>query len=139
MNKVVTELKMFHEPCVLGPGPVAPSLSTDCVPLLARFQAFEHSQRDINTLFEAWDRTTGSVFISESEKSDMEQDTAPVPVGKKGLASHKKMEKEKEKEREKEREREKEKSKEASFFSRQMPDLSFNHSIHLSLFKLNSN
>ena len=70
----------------------------------------------------------------------MEQDTAPVPVGKKGLASHKKMEKEKEKEREKEREREKEKSKEASFFLF-MPDfsnLSFNHSIHLSLFKLNT-
>lgn len=81
---------------------------------LARFQAFDHSIRDINTLFEAWDRTTGSVFISESEKSDMEQDAVPVPVGKKGLASHKKMEKEKEKEREKEREREKEKSKEAS-------------------------
>lgn len=65
-----------------------------------RFQAFESCYRDIITLFEAWDRTTGSVFLSESEKSELEQDTVPLPVTKKGQTSHKKMEKEKEKTKE---------------------------------------
>lgn len=54
------------------------------------------------TLFEAWDRTTGSVFLSESEKSELEQDALPMPVTKKGQLMHKKAEKEKEREKSKE-------------------------------------
>ena len=85
------------------------------VPLIFRFQAFDLCYRDITTLFEAWDRTTGSIYISESEKSELEQDVAPVQPTKKGQVGHKKGEKEREKEKEREREREKEKSKEVKF------------------------
>ena len=66
-----------------------------------RFQAFESSLRDVSTLLEAWDRTSGSVFLPESEKFDMEPDPVPITVNKKGLSSHRKFEKEKEKEKEK--------------------------------------
>eukprot|EP00794_Sanderia_malayensis_P018879 gene18879-20779_t len=75
--------------------------------LSQRFQAFDSSRSDIANILDAWDRTTGSVFIPESEKSDLDPESIPIPVIKKGQASHRKVDKEKEREKEKEKEREK--------------------------------
>ena len=64
-----------------------------------RFQKFETSLRDVSSLLENWDRSTGNVIRVETPKSENEPEITQTGSNKK--MRDKKGEKEKEKEKEK--------------------------------------
>ena len=65
--------------------------------LFLRFQRFETSLRDISSLLENWDRSTGNVVRVETPKSETEPEVTQTGSNKK--MRDKKSEKEKEKEK----------------------------------------
>ena len=65
--------------------------------MFLRFQRFETSLRDISSLLENWDRSTGNVVRVETPKSETEPEVTQTGSNKK--MRDKKSEKEKEKEK----------------------------------------
>ena len=74
------------------------SVTIISVIFILRFQAFEQTLQEITSLFDAWDRTTGTVTVTTST-SEGEPEPVPTMPGPKSKAQpgHKKGEKEKDK------------------------------------------